>query len=120
MSALSDYYEALERLKKNKPINIAPGGKINKDTVALEAGRKRGSIKSSRDGYVALIEDIAAASVAAIPEDVQVKDKVACLKGELKQFKQRYIRSINREIVLKNRVRELEAMLGSSNVQQIS
>lgn len=61
MSALSDYYNALDRLIKNQPINVAPGGKINKDTVALEAGRKRGSIKPSREGFAELIADIESA-----------------------------------------------------------
>ena len=47
MSALNDYYAALERLKANKPIILPKGSAINNDTVALEAGRKRGSIKKS-------------------------------------------------------------------------
>lgn len=45
MSALNDYYAALERLKTNKPIILPKGSTINNDTVAMEAGRKRGSIK---------------------------------------------------------------------------
>lgn len=48
MSALNEYYAALERLKVNKPTIITKGSAINNDTVALEAGRKRGSIKKSR------------------------------------------------------------------------
>ena len=48
MSALNDYYAALERLKANKPEVLPKGSAINNDTVALEAGRKRGSIKKSR------------------------------------------------------------------------
>ena len=42
---LEEYYEALHRLIANTPVNIPKDSKINKDTVALEAGRKRGSIK---------------------------------------------------------------------------
>ena len=45
MSALDDYQAALERLKANKPTTLPKGSAINNDTVALEAGRKRGSIK---------------------------------------------------------------------------
>ena len=56
MSALNEYYAALERLKANKPIVLAKGSAINNDTVALEAGRKRGSIKKSR--HAALVEAI--------------------------------------------------------------
>ena len=39
--ALADYFEALDRLKSNKPINIPKDSKINNDNVALEAGRKK-------------------------------------------------------------------------------
>jgi hypothetical protein len=44
-STLEECFQALERLIKNRPINVPMNSKINKDTVALEAGRKRGSIK---------------------------------------------------------------------------
>ena len=63
MSALNDYYAALERLKANKPIVLPKGSAINNDTVAMEAGRKRGSIKKSR--HAALIEAIEQAAQAA-------------------------------------------------------
>ena len=63
MSALNEYYAALERLKANKPIILPKGSAINNDTVAMEAGRKRGSIKKSR--HAALIEAIEQAAQAA-------------------------------------------------------
>lgn len=47
MNSMNEYYEALERLINNKPINVPINSKINNDTVALEARRKRGSIKKS-------------------------------------------------------------------------
>ena len=39
-SNLEVYFEALKRLKDNRPINMPVGTKINNDTVSLEAGRK--------------------------------------------------------------------------------
>lgn len=54
---VKEYYAALERLRKNVPNNIHKGSPINKDTVALEAGRKRGSIRN-RPGFEKLIADI--------------------------------------------------------------
>ena len=45
MSALNEYYAALERLKANRPTTLPKGSAINNDTMALEAGRKRGSIE---------------------------------------------------------------------------
>ena len=56
MSAtVKEYFAALERLKQNKPQVIEKGSPINKDTVALEAGRKRGSIRN-RPGFEPLLE----------------------------------------------------------------
>lgn len=62
MSAINEYREALQRLIANKPINIPTNSAINKDTVALEAGRKRGSIKKSRTEHTQLISEIEAAA----------------------------------------------------------
>ncbi|WP_325950310.1 hypothetical protein [Pseudomonas putida] len=62
MSAIDDYRSALNRLKINKPLILPKGSAINKDTVALEAGRKRGSIKKSRDEHTDLIAEIEAAA----------------------------------------------------------
>ena len=53
---LQEYFEALERLKSNNPINVLKNSKINNDSVALEAGRKRGSIKKSREIFAELME----------------------------------------------------------------
>ena len=55
---LKDYYDALERLKINKPINVPVGTKITNDAVSLEAGRKKGTIKRSREVFTELIEEI--------------------------------------------------------------
>jgi hypothetical protein len=63
MSAVDDYYAALKRLKANKPVRVPKGTAFNKDTVALEAGKKRGSIRK-RAGFENLIMDIQAASEA--------------------------------------------------------
>lgn len=66
-STVKEYLQALERLKKNKPERLTKGSPINKDTVALEAGRKRGSIRN-RPGFEALIEEIGKASRAPCPD----------------------------------------------------
>lgn len=55
--AVSAYFAALERLKQNKPERIPKGSPINKDTVAKEAGRARGSIRS-RPGFERLVKAI--------------------------------------------------------------
>ena len=95
MSALNDYYAALERLKANKPEVLPKGSAINNDTVAMEAGRKRGSIKKSR--HAALIEAIEQA-VQAAGQNVlspaqrieQAKTKTKAVKSDYEQLKEDY------------------------------
>ena len=95
MSALNDYYAALERLKANKPIVLPKGSAINNDTVAMEAGRKRGSIKKSR--HAALIEAIEQAAQAAGKNVLspaqrieQAKTKTKAVKSDYEQLKEDY------------------------------
>ncbi|APR69196.1 hypothetical protein [Acinetobacter haemolyticus] len=95
MSALNDYYAALERLKANKPIILPKGSAINNDTVAMEAGRKRGSIKKSR--HTTLIEAIRQAAnevgqnVPSTTQQIeQEKNKTKAVKSEYEQLKENY------------------------------
>ncbi|MCH4563882.1 hypothetical protein MKP05_12180 [Halomonas sp. EGI 63088] len=45
-----EYWDALARLKKNEPIHLPKGAKINKQNVALEAGKANASsIRKGRD-----------------------------------------------------------------------
>lgn len=55
---LKDYFEALERLKSGKPVIMPKGTKITNDSVSLEAGRKKGTIKKSRQIFAELIKAI--------------------------------------------------------------
>ena len=95
MSALNEYDAALERLKANKPIILPKGSAINNDTVAMEAGRKRGSIKKSR--HAALIEAIEQAA-QAVGQNVlspaqrieQAKTKTKAVKSDYEQLKEDY------------------------------
>ena len=48
MSAEENYYSAMDRLERDEPQILPEGTLINNDTVALEGGRKRGSIKRQR------------------------------------------------------------------------
>ena len=95
MSALNEYYAALERLKANKPIVLPKGSAINNDTVAMEAGRKRGSIKKSR--HAALIEAIEQAAQAAgqnllspAQQIEQAKTKTKAVKSDYEQLQKDY------------------------------
>ena len=95
MNALNEYYAALERLKANKPTILPRGSAINNDTVALEAGRKRGSIKKSR--HVALIEAIELATqqvgqnvLSPAQQIEQAKTKTKTVKSAYEQLEKDY------------------------------
>ncbi len=95
MSVLNEYYAALERLKANKPTVLPKGSAINNDTVAFEAGRKRGSIKKSR--YAALVEAIELAAIDAeqnvlspTQQVEKAKSKTKAVKTDYEQLKEDY------------------------------
>lgn len=95
--ALKDYYDALERLKRRR-------AKINNDTVALEAGRKKGSIKKSREIFADLILAIDSASSEVAEERNLPQARLERIRDEKKSLQQRLDESLEREICL---VREL-------------
>ena len=95
MSALDEYYAALARLKFNKPTILPKGSAINNDTVALEAGRKRGSIKKSR--HIALVAAIELAAqelgqnvISPAQQVEQAKNKTKAVKSDYEQLKEDY------------------------------
>ena len=91
MSALDDYMEALDRLIEGRPQIIVGKYRINKDTVAIEAGRKRGSIKKSRPEHFRLIHAIEIASSNQKPIDEKKADawqvRYERLKEEMSKVK---------------------------------
>ena len=123
MGAIDNYLSALERLKNNTPVVLPKGTRISKDTVALEAGRKRSSIKKSRPQFASLIEEIElAASIQSKPED-DSKGYLDKLKSEKDHYKSLYQQSLNRELMLVKRLSDLEKLLsnevGKNNVHNI-
>ena len=95
MSALNEYDAALERLKANKPTILPKGSAINNDTVALEAGRKRGSIKKSR--HAALVQAIELAAQQAgqnvlspTQQIEQAKSRTKAVKSDYEQLQEDY------------------------------
>ena len=118
MSVLNEYYAALERLKANKPTILPKGSAINNDTVALEAGRKRGSIKKSR--HAALIEAIelaaqqAGQNVLSPAQQVEkAKSKTKAVKTDYEQLKEDYEKLLEKvnSLLLENF--ELRQKIGS-------
>jgi len=117
---LQEYFEALERLKSNKPINVPKNSKINNDTVALEAGRKRGSIKKSREIFSELIEAINNASRESTAKYDKLESKLFKLKKDVEKYKEMYEKTLNRELMYLERINELEKQLKKKNSQSLN
>jgi signal transduction protein with GAF and PtsI domain len=95
------YFAALERLK-------ARGAQISNDAVAIEAGKGRGSIKSSRPAYAKLIEAIEEASKQQ-KEASAVADPIPGLQRDIDNLKQKLDQSLEREVALLNELYDLRA-----------
>jgi len=97
---LSDYFDALERLVKNRPMNLPKGSKITNDNVSMEAGRKKGTIKKSRPVFTELIFAIDAAAVAqAQPLDL-TKATLDAAKAESAMYRALWEEALSREVSL--------------------
>ena len=117
MTAIEDYYQALKRLSDNRPINVQKGTRVNNDTVALEAGRKRGSIKRSRPRFSKLIEDIERAANNQNRALSNLERKVASKSSEALNYKEQYHKALNRELMLINKIHSLEKKLRAAGIE---
>jgi len=106
-NVLNEYFEALQRLKKRKPLRVPKGAKINNDTVAIEAGRKAGSIKKSRTEFDDLRREIAQAAQEQTSTASTAKDKLDKVTHEASQYRDELETALARELSL---VRELYAL----------
>lgn len=97
---LKDYFDALERLKKGKPIIVSKRAKITNDSVSLEAGRKKGSIKKSRPVFSGLINAIdLAASTEAKPEN-EARERLDAAKANVDFYRRLWEEALAREVSL--------------------
>ncbi|WP_314440905.1 hypothetical protein [Massilia timonae] len=100
---LREYFAALDRLIVNKPVNVRKGSKITNDTVSLEAGRKKGTIKKSRPIFKELIDAISAAakvqSTALAPHD-EVRERLVAAKLEVARYRTLWEEALAREVSL--------------------
>jgi hypothetical protein len=118
-----DYYNALERLRTNKPEVLPKGSyKINQDTVALEAGRGRGSIKPSRPQFEALIGVIEDVANVYNNKDLEKLNKAKALaaryKSERDNFQSDYFTALNREMMLVRRLSDLEKQVNQLEAER--
>lgn len=112
MDVMTEYYDALDRLSKNTPIRVSRGSKISKDTVALEAGRGRGSIKKSRTQFLNLIESIERA--AAKQKGGSDGDENS-LRDDVRKYRDLYEAALVREVSLLVELTAVRAELAKAN-----
>lgn len=112
---LNDYFDALERLKKNEPKIVQAGTRITNDAVALEAGRQKGSIKKSRAVFFDLIEEIQKASEEQSKLANKSEEKLEKAKEDVAYYKKALEESLAREVSLLNEVFELKKTLAQLN-----
>jgi septum formation topological specificity factor MinE len=118
--ALEEYQEALERLRKGIPNVVPRGTKINNDSVSVEAGRKKGSIKKSRPQFAKLIADIETAAEAQTRTPQQeLLAKLAKHKEEAKRYRELYEAALAREQSLVAEVFTLKLKLAELTGQNV-
>ena len=111
---LGEYFEALERLKLGKPLHVPVDTKISNDSVALEAGRSKGSIKKSRSIFADLIVaiEVAAKEKKILPIEQR---KVLKLQDEVNTLRKDLERALGREMSLLYENYQLKKQLNTLN-----
>jgi hypothetical protein len=109
---LPDYFAALERLKQRK-------ARINNDTVAVEAGRNKGSIKKSRPQFAQLIAAIDDANREVGASRNEPAERLARAKESTKALQARLDAGLAREVALLKEVFELRKELAALRNSQI-
>lgn len=99
-SVLKDYFEALERLKKGHPIRVPKGSRITNDSVSLEAGRKKGTIKKSRPIFSDLIIAIETAGKATSKPQDDMRGRLDDARAEAAKYRALWEEALSREVSL--------------------
>lgn len=118
--SLSEYFDALERLIANSPKIVPRGTRISNDAVSLEAGRKKGSIKKSREQYSALIVAIEGAQKRQCGPDVVEAEKLMRLRATVTQLKQELEAALAREFSLVIELRKVRSQLTKANSASVT
>lgn len=111
--SLEEYWAALDRLVGGNTIILPHGTPVSYDSVALEAGRGRGSLKATRPQHQNIRDAILRAATAQTKATTPVSK--ASLKRKAKDqydstlhYKKLYNQTLARELMLLQRIAELE------------
>lgn len=116
MTAEQAYRAAFERLKANKPERLKKYTKANRNTVALEAGKKKGSLRSER--YPELC-----AEIDAYAENNKETDQEQCerlkveYRTQMELNEARYTATLARELNLLRYIEIIEQQLQQVRVE---
>lgn len=107
MSVEEEYELARLRIKKNQPLVVPKNTKISYDSVAIEAGKKKGSIRESRypDLYQRITNDINSQKESPLEECKRLNRKY---RKDIKDYEARLSEMYARELMLLKRLEELE------------
>lgn len=108
---INEYFDALERLRVNKPIIVPKNTKITKDSVAIEAGRKKGTIKKSRAVFNELIIKIDEVAKAKSSPTSELKENITKYKVKSNEYRELYESALNRELMLIEQLNEMQKEL---------
>lgn len=97
---LGEYFAALERLKIGRPVNVPKGTRITNDSVSLEAGRKKGTIKKSRAVFSDLIKAIDEAAKSQSKPHDEVQARLDATKAEVARYRALWEEALAREVSL--------------------
>lgn len=124
---LKNFYDALQRLIDGKPKVIMGVYSINNDTVALEAGRKRGTIKKSRPELSELLMAIAEAEARRTGQSGNAKidirdmrlqeaqEKIKDLENQLSELEYKYKKQLAQLNILSFRNLQLHREVQRNN-----
>ncbi|NWA32009.1 hypothetical protein HX817_10715 [Pseudomonas sp. C6002] len=108
---ITDCFLALQRLLTGRPIRIKGPYKINNDTVALEAGHPRGSIKKYNPTHDLLIQTISEHYGKKFKTNDKAQQKISDAKEKIKSLEKEINEALGREAMYIKYTLELEAAL---------
>lgn len=118
--SIDDYFSALDRLK-NGTSRIAPKGtRITNDAVAIEAGRRKGSIKKSRPAFANLIASIDEASASQKSPEKAQSERLAKAKSSSEKYRAELDAALGRELCLLREIVKLKKQLMELTGQKIT
>jgi hypothetical protein len=116
---LEDYFNALKRLRTGNTVIVKKGTKITNDSVSLEAGRQKGSIKKSRKAFASLITEIEEAAEEQIRPKVDQAARLSKEKDKSNTLQERLDAALAREMSLVYELFEIKKQLTALSGEKI-